>query len=115
ANMDGSVDFFDLSQVLGYNYNGGTPGTYTDGDLNYDGVTDFFDLAVVLSANYNGAPFSAPAAASSNPTVAPPPSGAAPVPAARRAAPSPRGTLPGIGVDSAASLRVSRDSLLKKH
>jgi hypothetical protein len=53
ANMDGVVDFFDLSQLLGYKYNTGQPASYTDGDLNYDGVVDFFDLTVVLSANYN--------------------------------------------------------------
>jgi hypothetical protein len=53
ANMDGGVDFFDLSQLLGYKYNTGQPASYTDGDLNYDGVVDFFDLTVVLSANYN--------------------------------------------------------------
>jgi hypothetical protein len=64
ANMDGTVDFFDITQVLGYKYNTGQPASYTDGDLNYDGVVDFFDLAVLLSANYNiGEVFAAPAAA----------------------------------------------------
>jgi hypothetical protein len=53
ANMDGTVNFFDLTQVLGYKYNLGTPASYTDGDLNYDGVVDFFDLTVILSNNYN--------------------------------------------------------------
>jgi hypothetical protein len=53
ANMDGTVDFFDLTQILGYKYNTGQPASYTDGDLNYDGVVDFFDIVVLLSANYN--------------------------------------------------------------
>jgi hypothetical protein len=53
ANLDGKVDFFDITQLLGYKYNTGQPASYTDGDLNYDGVVDFFDLTVVLSANYN--------------------------------------------------------------
>jgi MYXO-CTERM domain-containing protein len=53
ANLDGKVDFFDLSQLLAYKYNTGQPASYTDGDLNYDGVVDFFDIATLLSANYN--------------------------------------------------------------
>jgi hypothetical protein len=53
ANMDGKVDFFDITQLLGYKYNTGQPASYTDGDLNYDGVVDFFDLSLLLSANYN--------------------------------------------------------------
>jgi uncharacterized protein YkwD len=54
ANMDGRVDFFDISQLLGYKYNaGGTTASYTDGDLDYNGKVDFFDLSLVLSANYN--------------------------------------------------------------
>jgi hypothetical protein len=53
ANMDGTVDFFDTTQVLGYKYNTGQPASYTDGDLNYDGVVDFFDTTVVHQANYN--------------------------------------------------------------
>jgi T5SS/PEP-CTERM-associated repeat protein len=53
ANMDGTVNFFDITQILGYKYNTGQPASYTDGDLNYDGVVDFFDLSVLLSANYN--------------------------------------------------------------
>jgi hypothetical protein len=56
ANMDGTVDFFDISQVLGYRYNAGqgtSPAAYTDGDLNYDGQVDFFDIVLLLSANYN--------------------------------------------------------------
>jgi hypothetical protein len=65
ANMDGRVDFFDITQLLGYKYNTGQAASYTDGDLNYDGVVDFFDITVVLSANYNtGVTFSsAPARA----------------------------------------------------
>jgi hypothetical protein len=53
ANLDGKVDFFDISQLLAYKYNTGQPASYTDGDLNYDGVVDFFDLSLLLSANYN--------------------------------------------------------------
>jgi hypothetical protein len=53
ANLDGKVNFFDISQVLGYKYNTGQPASYTDGDLNYDGVVDFFDLTSILSSNYN--------------------------------------------------------------
>jgi hypothetical protein len=70
ANMDGVVDFFDITQLLGYKYNTGQSASYTDGDLNYDGVVDFFDLSVLLSANYNtgeqylGAAAASPAAQS---------------------------------------------------
>jgi hypothetical protein len=54
ANMDGTVDFFDISQVLGYKYNaGGNNASYTDGDLDYNGRVDFFDLSLILSSNYN--------------------------------------------------------------
>jgi autotransporter-associated beta strand protein len=53
ANLDGRVDFFDISQLLGYKYNTSQPASYTDGDLNYDGKVDFFDLSLLLSANYN--------------------------------------------------------------
>jgi hypothetical protein len=53
ANLDGKVDFFDVTQVLGYKYNTGQAASYTDGDVNYDGVVDFFDIAMLLSANYN--------------------------------------------------------------
>jgi hypothetical protein len=54
ANLDGKVDFFDLTQVLGYRYNaGGNNAAYTDGDLDYNGKVDFFDIVTLLSANYN--------------------------------------------------------------
>jgi hypothetical protein len=53
ANMDGTINFFDITQLLGYKYNTNQPSSYTDGDLNYDGVVDFFDLVTLLSANYN--------------------------------------------------------------
>jgi hypothetical protein len=54
ANLDGKVDFFDISQVLGYKYNaGGNNASYTDGDLDYNGKVDFFDLSLILSSNYN--------------------------------------------------------------
>jgi autotransporter-associated beta strand protein len=64
ANMDDTVNFFDIAQVLGYKYNTGQPASYTDGDLNYDGVVNFFDLTVILSGNYNtGEQFAAAMAA----------------------------------------------------
>src|SRR5262249_55406078 len=53
ANMDDTVNFFDIAQVLGYKYNTGQPASYTDGVLNYDGVVNFFDLPVILRENYN--------------------------------------------------------------
>src|SRR5262249_15760912 len=37
ANADGTVNFFDIPQILGYNYNTGQPASYTDGDINHDG------------------------------------------------------------------------------
>jgi hypothetical protein len=66
ANLDGRVDFFDITQVLGYKYNAGVAASYTDGDLDYSGTVDFFDIATLLSANYNTGttfPSAAPAAA----------------------------------------------------
>jgi hypothetical protein len=60
ANLDGTVNFLDLAQLLGYKFNTHQPASYTDGDLNYDGTVDFLDLAALLSANYNtGATFEA--------------------------------------------------------
>jgi autotransporter-associated beta strand protein len=53
ANMDGAVNFFDITQILGYKYNTGQPASYTDGDLDYNGHVDFFDIVLLLSANYN--------------------------------------------------------------
>jgi hypothetical protein len=53
ANMDGAVDFFDITQILGYKYNTGQTASYTDGDLDYSGKVDFFDIVLLLSANYN--------------------------------------------------------------
>jgi hypothetical protein len=74
ANMDGTVDFFDISQVLGYKYNTGQAASYTDGDLNYDGEVDFFDISTILSANYNSGvvfgPAAGPATASSSESTA---------------------------------------------
>jgi hypothetical protein len=83
ANMDGTVDFFDISQLLGYKYNTGQAASYTDGDLNYDGVADFFDLTVILSGNYNtGQQFDpAVAMAGDPPTAFSPASSTAPEPA----------------------------------
>jgi hypothetical protein len=40
ANLDGRVDFFDLTQLLGHKYNTNKPSSYADGDLNYDGKVD---------------------------------------------------------------------------
>jgi hypothetical protein len=62
ANLDGAVNFTDLSK-LSQNYN--QPGTFhwSDGDFNYDGHVDFNDQ-VYLAQNYN---------------TSLPPSGAAPV------------------------------------
>src|SRR5437762_8335091 len=51
--MDGKVNFFDVTQMLGYKYNTGQAASYTDGDLNYDGKVNFLDLTVILSSNYN--------------------------------------------------------------
>jgi hypothetical protein len=73
ANLDGTVNFLDLSQPLGYKFNTHQPASYTDGDLNYDGVVDFFDLATLLSANYNtGQSFAAAAAAANTASAATP-------------------------------------------
>jgi hypothetical protein len=64
ANMDGVVDFFDITQVLGYRYNaGGSGASYTDGDLDYSGQVDFFDIVQILSANYNSGQVFGPAPA----------------------------------------------------
>jgi autotransporter-associated beta strand protein len=49
ANLDGSVDFTDLSLVLA-SYD--TSGVWTTGDFTYDGQVDFSDLSLVL-ANYD--------------------------------------------------------------
>jgi hypothetical protein len=82
ANLDGKVDFFDITQLLGYKYNTGQPAAYTDGDLDYSDNVDFFDIVQVLSANYNTGVMFAPASAvepSASPWVpiAPKTSGAA--------------------------------------
>jgi hypothetical protein len=63
ANMDGTVDFFDITQLLGYKYNTGQAASYTDGDLDYSGKVDFFDITVILSANYNTGQHFGPASA----------------------------------------------------
>jgi hypothetical protein len=81
ANMDGTVNFFDLSQLLAYKYNSGQSTSYTDGDLNYDGVVNFFDITALLSANYNSGETSTgslpPAAAAAPSAITPEPSAAA--------------------------------------
>ena len=65
ANLDGTVDFFDIAQILATRFNaGGTTASYTDGDLDFDGKVDFFDLTVVLSENFRtGETFAAAEAA----------------------------------------------------
>jgi hypothetical protein len=68
ANMDGKVNFFDLSQVLGYKYNTGAAASYTDGDLNYDGKVNFFDLSIILSSNYNSGQTLGPAGIAAAPS-----------------------------------------------
>ena len=49
ANLDGTVNIYDLGIVLA-NYN--KPGTWATGDFNYDGICNIYDLGYVL-ANYN--------------------------------------------------------------
>ncbi len=49
TNLDGSVNFTDLSKLLS-NY--GHAGVWADGDFNYDGMIDFADLSKLLST-YN--------------------------------------------------------------
>src|SRR5437879_663777 len=66
--MDGTVDFFDIAQLLAYKYNKGTAASYTDGDLDYSGTVDFFDLSLVLSANYNKGTTYGPSAAAAKVT-----------------------------------------------
>src|SRR6185436_10573056 len=52
ANLDGAVDFLDLSRLAqSYNVTDGTR-TWAQGDYNYDGNVDFTDLAK-LAQNYN--------------------------------------------------------------
>jgi autotransporter-associated beta strand protein len=96
ANLDGTVDFFDITQLLGYKYNTGQPASYTDGDLNYDGVVDFFDLVTVLSSNYNtGLTFTGSGAATAEAA------------AARASVPEPAGML-GVMLLAAAGCRWRR-------
>jgi fibronectin-binding autotransporter adhesin len=49
ATLDGTVNIYDLGQVLA-NYN--KSGTWATGDFNYDGTVNIYDLGTVL-ANYN--------------------------------------------------------------
>jgi hypothetical protein len=56
ANLDGTTDFWDISQLQSFNWNGSTlPGAnaWLLGDLNGDGQIDFFDMTQVLSSDYN--------------------------------------------------------------
>jgi autotransporter-associated beta strand protein len=69
ANLDGKVDFFDITQLLGYKYNTGQPASYTDGDLDYNGHVDFFDIVLLLSANYNTGQIFGPSAARAVPSL----------------------------------------------
>jgi hypothetical protein len=69
ANMDGKVDFFDISQLLAYKYNTGQAASYTDGDLDYSGKVDFFDISLILSANYNTGQIFGPAASAAAPSL----------------------------------------------
>jgi hypothetical protein len=69
ANMDGTVNFFDISQILGYKYNTGQAASYTDGDLDYNGKVDFFDISLLLSANYNTGQTFGPASAAAAPSL----------------------------------------------
>jgi fibronectin-binding autotransporter adhesin len=49
ATLDGTVNIYDLGQILA-NYN--KSGTWATGDFNYDGTVNIYDLGKVL-ANYN--------------------------------------------------------------
>ena len=53
VNMDGVVDFADISSILGYHYNDGKPAHYTDGDISNHGIVNFDDISLVLAFNYN--------------------------------------------------------------
>jgi hypothetical protein len=53
TNLDGKVDFFDISQELGAYYNAGGTHTWTDGDVTGDGPVDFFDLAETYAYYYD--------------------------------------------------------------
>jgi ELWxxDGT repeat protein len=94
ANLDGTVNFFDVTQLLGYKYNTAQQSSYTDGDLNYDGIVDFFDLVVLLSANYNSGQV-LPASASVWPS--PPP---LPLTTATASATPPKRVIDGLGESS---------------
>jgi hypothetical protein len=90
VNMDGKVDFFDISQLLGYKYNTSQPASYTDGDADYSGKVDFFDLSVILSANYNSGQTFAPAEARLMSAFAAAPAPPAAAAAAAAASPAPQ-------------------------
>jgi hypothetical protein len=53
VNMDGVCDFNDIQAILGYHFNDGQPGLYTQGDLANHGIVNGDDIQFVLSANYN--------------------------------------------------------------
>src|SRR5262249_9660057 len=72
ADMNGKVDFFDLSVLLSYRYNaGGTTAKYTEGDLDYTGKSDFSDTSTLLPATYNPGQISGPAAPAAAAAAAP--------------------------------------------
>jgi len=64
-NLDGTVDFNDIVQLLGAGkYNTGQPANWSDGDINYDGSADFNDIVTLLgSGNYNNGQTFSPSAA----------------------------------------------------
>jgi streptogramin lyase len=65
ANLDGSVNIFDLNPLLAHL---NRPGSWTTGDFNYNNQVDIFDLSPLL-ANYN---HTLPAASSVIASLAPP-------------------------------------------
>jgi alpha-amylase len=66
ANLDGSVDVFDLVQInTGNAYGGSAGGTWSNGDFDYDGRTTVFDLVAVQTAGQYGAGHYLPAASAS--------------------------------------------------
>jgi autotransporter-associated beta strand protein len=61
ANLDGAVDFLDLSRLAqNYNVTDGTR-TWAQGDYNYDGNVDFVDLAKLAQSYNTTLPGGAPA------------------------------------------------------
>src|SRR5207244_3723899 len=69
---DYRVDFFDLCDMLGTNYNTKQPATWAEGDVNGDGVVNFFDLTELFTGHYNTGRYWSPdaVAATAAPTAA---------------------------------------------